>query len=273
MIVNLHQYQDQEIFSFDTVNGDNRTIEAAFANITSGPTPEAARAAIGAAGNKNLINNGYFIGNGQPGNFPIDQNGDGTPDRWVITNGNTQLKFTNSGTIISNSSTSGGGIICLRQYFGENVRNDIPVTVSIFVSEISGTWYFGGRPIPNVLTQGVGVTTVTVEPSPDNDFAAGFYFWKSSLNPGDYIKVQVAKMEYGRVQTIGHQENGIWILDERPPEYGAELLKCQRYYQLYSSAAERPAKAVDCRPVMRIDPTQGTTIIGGVTYYYNNASL
>ena len=82
-----------------------------------------------------------------------------------------------------------------------------------------------------------------------------------------------AKLELGSQQTLAHKDaNGNWVLNEIP-NYGEQLLRCQRYFQIYSAADKRPAKAVDCRPVMRADPSQGTIAIGGTTYYYNTAEL
>ena len=79
-------------------------------------------------------------------------------------------------------------------------------------------------------------------------------------------------MEIGNIQTLAYQKDGQWLTIETP-DYGETLAQCQAEYQLYSSAEARPAKAIDCRPVMRGDPTQGTIIIDGQTYYYNDASL
>lgn len=81
-----------------------------------------------------------------------------------------------------------------------------------------------------------------------------------------------AKLEVGTQQTLAHQEGDKWVLNE-VPNYGEQLARCQRYYQLYSTAEQRPAKAVDCRPTMRVDPSQGTITIDGTTYYYNVANL
>ena len=39
-----------------------------------------------------------------------------------------------------------------------------------------------------------------------------------------------AKLELGSQQTLAHQENGAWVLNEIP-DYGEQLLKCQRYYR------------------------------------------
>lgn len=224
-------------------------------------------------GNPNLLDNAYFMGDGQAGNFPIDQNADGIPDRWQKIQTDyfsVAIQYTDKGIEIANDNTTGGNVISFNQVFNY-IRNDLPITVSVFVDEFSGTWFFSGSGLPNVGINSIGVTSITIEPGEYK--YSNFYIFKTSSGADDYIVLKVCKVEYGRIQTVGHQENGVWILDERPPKYGAELLECQRYYQLYSSAAERPAKAVDCRPAMRIDPTQGTTIIGGVTYYYNNASL
>ena len=38
------------------------------------------------------------------------------------------------------------------------------------------------------------------------------------------------KLELGTQQTLAHQENGVWALNEIP-DYGEQLRRCQRYYQ------------------------------------------
>ena len=38
-----------------------------------------------------------------------------------------------------------------------------------------------------------------------------------------------AKLELGDTQTLAHQENGVWVLNEIP-NYAEELAKCQRYF-------------------------------------------
>lgn len=93
------------------------------------------------------------------------------------------------------------------------------------------------------------------------------------------IKKGGVKLEFGQHQTLAHQlEDGTWELLPQP-DMGSttQLLKCQRYYQLYSSTSARPNSPVDCRPVMRTPDggnlTQGTIEIDGVTYYYNSAEL
>lgn len=95
-------------------------------------------------------------------------------------------------------------------------------------------------------------------------------FENMAANQGLYIKA--IKLELGSQQTLAHQESGAWVLNELP-DYGGELLRCQRYYQVYTTAAARPAKALDCRPVMRTDPAQSTVSVGGATLYANSAEL
>ena len=46
---------------------------------------------------------------------------------------------------------------------------------------------------------------------------------------GSYTnKIVAAKLELGDTQTLCHQENGVWVLNEIP-NYAEELAKCQRY--------------------------------------------
>ena len=76
------------------------------------------------------------------------------------------------------------------------------------------------------------------------------------------------KLELGSTQTLAHKENGVWVLNEIP-DYQTELLKCQRYYQLFRTSTLRPTYGADYRPVMATaSPSTGTITIGGTTYYY-----
>lgn len=89
---------------------------------------------------------------------------------------------------------------------------------------------------------------------------------------GQSFEIAAVGAELGTQQTLAHQENGVWVLNEIPI-FGEQLAECQRYYQVYATEAARPAKALDCRPVMRTDPVQSTVIVGGATLYANSADL
>ena len=39
-----------------------------------------------------------------------------------------------------------------------------------------------------------------------------------------------AKLEPGPFQTLAHQEGSKWVLNDPPPNYALELLKCQRHF-------------------------------------------
>lgn len=91
---------------------------------------------------------------------------------------------------------------------------------------------------------------------------------------GDRMDVKAVKLELGSVQTLAHQdEDGNWVLNDPPPNKGLELLKCQRYYQLFSSADKRPTNLADHRPAMRVNPAVGTISINGQTLYYADANV
>ena len=51
----------------------------------------------------------------------------------------------------------------------------------------------------------------------------------SNVN-GAEITIKAIKLELGHQQTLAHQENGVWVLNEIP-DYGEQLRRCQRYYQ------------------------------------------
>ena len=84
--------------------------------------------------------------------------------------------------------------------------------------------------------------------------------------------IKAVKLERGPVQTLAHKEGSAWVLNEIP-DYGMEMLKCQRYYQIFATEDKRPVEAEDFRPAMRIKPTLSTIVINSKTYYTANAYL
>lgn len=61
-----------------------------------------------------------------------------------------------------------------------------------------------------------------------NGVANAIQILNVSGSPTDIVKI--AKMEVGMNQTLAHVEGNEWILNDTPPNYGLELLKCRRYY-------------------------------------------
>lgn len=87
------------------------------------------------------------------------------------------------------------------------------------------------------------------------------------------VTIKAMKLELGDQQTLARQDAaGNWVLDP-PPDKGVELLKCQRYFQIFSTQEKRSVLAEDFRPVMRINPALTTMEINGGTWYVADANL
>lgn len=59
----------------------------------------------------------------------------------------------------------------------------------------------------------------------------------------DGKKLVAVKLELGSQQTLAHQENGVWVLNEIP-DYGEELTKCMRYLQIISTPYDTSGNGV-----------------------------
>lgn len=78
------------------------------------------------------------------------------------------------------------------------------------------------------------------------------------------ITIKAMKLEKGNISTL---------LMDTIPNYTSELLKCQRYFHKYFTQNLQPSNMYDCIPEMRVNPTQSTITIDGVTYYINDAEI
>ena len=160
-------------------------------------------------------------------------------------------------------ANAAGGANCTFTQFLENAAqfNGLKMTCSVLKKLVDGSQSF------------VSATKTAADWTETTDILAFFgtsnqWRW---INPGETLIG--AKLEVGTRQTFAHKNtDGSYTLNEIP-EVGKELDRCQRRYQLFSSAGNRQTKAVDCRPPMRADPAQGTITINGTTYYYNDAEL
>ena len=54
--------------------------------------------------------------------------------------------------------------------------------------------------------------------------------------------IRAVKLELGSQQTLAHQENGVWVLNEIP-DYGEQLRRCQRYCRVYPANKAMPCVA------------------------------
>lgn len=238
---------------------------------TGETTTQAALEALGAGVRPNLLDNAIFIGGGTDGNLPVNQKSQtsysGTAgfcfDRWYR-------------YIDANISLSTNGIIfnaglnnnLIEQKIGQNLTG-YKVTLSAIVDD---KLYSGSKIVDrHDYTDKVAIPEGTLRVFYDGSRTVIRIWFESESQH----TVKAVKLEHGDNQTLAYiGKDGVWKLLQQPGiNYALQLLRCQRYFQLYSSEEERPSMAVDCRPVMRIDPTQGTIQIDEKIYYYNSAEL
>ena len=185
--------------------------------------------------NPNLLDNWYF------GN-PVNQRGQTsytgagyTVDRWKMLQAAGTVIIENGGIVIR--KTSGEYI-----QFGEMLETDvwnalIGQTVTMSALTVNGQ---------------LATTTQTFIEGGFLQIAAfeGLTFHsESSLHLIDFVLVGAespallaVKLELGSQQTLAHQENGVWVLNEIP-DYGEQLRRCQRYCRIYKAGEFLPCLA------------------------------
>ena len=229
--------------------------------------------AINAKPNPNLLHNWYF------GN-PVNQKGESnyekktgyTIDRWVITNTETALLVNSADKSISLSAYE-GGIPYLQQII-ENPTNLFGKTVTLSVLTLTGCFSATSRlpdafPAGNTLYCNVnGYCDVLATP---NTLSVRL---KGPVSEGrDFYAV---KLELGSEQTLAHQKNGNWVLNEIP-DYGEELAKCQRYYLALGNLVRYPAtrfmsSEIDFIVPLPVTMRGGTPAMVGTCTVYNGAT-
>lgn len=222
---------------------------------------------------RNLLDNWYFANPvNQRGKTEYIKTGNYCIDRWI--SGADTAKLENDGLLITAPSS---GII-FRQAIEKPERfSGKTVTLSIDATVIIGNWYlsdvynFSAQHANYRINNGVTSWTFPVNSQSSLGNASGVGFWASSVNA--QIKVRSIKLELGSQQTLAHQDaDGNWVLNEIP-DYGEQLARCQRYYQIFATQSLRPANKDDFRPVMRTTPALSTITIGSTTYYTASAEL
>lgn len=184
---------------------------------------------VGAYSRKNLLHN-WFFGN------PVNQRGKTEypagvfcVDRWKTYAQPFQIKDGYIGT------KSGGLLTQVLEspslFYGKTL------TASVLYADgtlVEGTAVYSSS--GTAVFVGVGDPTGQVYLSRDGWFQ--FY-----QNKGVDYGVVAAKLEIGEGQTLAHQENGVWVLNEIP-DFAKQFANCQRYYftgimrYTYDSAAD-----------------------------------
>lgn len=187
--------------------------------------------------NPNLLDNWYF-GNpvNQRGKTEYPGNANYTIDRWWGQY-DTNLKIKDDGIVMDGSwnidqhleNTLPNGTYTLSVLFKEHKGTDV-------LRAIIGNKATGDINV-NATYESDGLLSVTATSDKINRLTFGF-----AGKGTDSVKLIAAKLELGSTQTLAHQENGKWVLNEIP-NYAEELAKCRRYCRVYPSGSYLPCLA------------------------------
>jgi len=292
---------DGQVSMWDDTAGkwENKDLPAIVDNLNSTDDENSLSANMGhTLGNnlqhENLLHNAYFMGGGsQQGNnqFPINNEGlTSYPvgsawgiDGWDIDELNdASMNILSDGIVIIHANVA--GTYTFRQYI-DNYEQYIgkTLTVSFLGTLLEGTscniviWYhpfssdWRGEYLTTSFSDGLQSLTFTV---PNDATGLAIMIAASGANQPYKLKLQAAKLELGSMQTLAHQENGTWVLNDAPPDFALELAKCQTSVaNPYDPRANRgnlstQADLSNLR-VVGTKNTTGATIYAG-TYFYLN---
>ena len=150
-------------------------------------------------------------------------------DRWQALSSGLVLTISDGCITISNTEQGKGGTISEKT---EVKNTGSPVVMSVLLK--NGTLFVtSGVPTADaslvVLKEGL---YAGFRASENNCLEALFYFSGTTVAQESIVAV---KLELGTQQTLAHQENGVWVLNEIP-DYGEQLRRCHRYYFKTASA-------------------------------------
>lgn len=212
----------------------------------------------------NLLDNSYFV-------KPYNQLGKTvytgtanvyTIDRWLASTAAVSINLLTNGINIDNrANASANGHMTQRL---EGVPDG---TYTLCASTSSGmvlrTFTLSGGGVTTLSNVSAGVAFTGV----GYNSTTGILTVQIGVQPSSVITVYWAALYEGRYTA------------DTLPNYlrkglAEEQMECMRYFHLYATEAARPENGLDAVPHMRIkNPTQGTVVIDGTTYYYNDANL
>ena len=257
----------------------------------AGPAgPEGPQGERGPGVNPNLLDNWYFV---NPVNQRMQSYVGGSSiyliDRWKgYGYSAAQLSIVAGGLQVENESTG-------NEYVRQFLNAPLPAgkyTLSALVVSTTGDGDIGALSVRNRGTSVLptpapaftepGLVVLTFDTDGDTSPVDNVGF---TCRSGKSAVVSAMKLEVGDTSTLAHQEtdeqgNVVWVLNEIS-NYGEELLKCQRYFQIFRTQNLRPTYRQDYRPEMAENPqsgatdpeqpTPGTITIGSTTYYTASA--
>ncbi|MGN1230669.1 MAG: hypothetical protein ACI4TP_02110 [Anaerotignum sp.] len=248
---------------------------------TGGVTAADARANLGAASNPNLLDNWYFAD-------PINQRGRDNYDasgycidRWYAPNANSSNEIKIDNGIVLNKQNTSSSASLKQRLENPSFLAGKTVTISVlcdsepkgklkvYISDSQDLKTTGSHILVGLLSEKFETFTVEI-PETFSGINVMLYINDNTVAT---VKVVAIKLEIGSQQTIARQENGVWVLNDVPPNKALELEKCQRYFQTFATQSLRPTDENDFRPVMRTTPALGTISVNGKTRYTASADL
>ena len=196
--------------------------------------------------NPNLLDNWYFAN-------PVNQRGQTTYtgtgytiDRWCGRYGGDMTAVIRDGYIeISRPNYAAH----LRQYSDSSLAGKT-VTVSALCSRINMFFESTANGVDyanvknKVLTGSDELSMLTFTLTVPND-STGFCIALTTAEEKQTGKIAAAKLELGSQQTLAHQENGNWVLNEIP-DYADTLARCQRYFcRMYCKCPPKNSSAAN----------------------------
>ena len=190
---------------------------------------------------RNLLHNWYFP-------RPVNQRGQNvytgtgyTIDQWRV-EGNLKVTLESGWLKLENETDDAHWFIqkaehsLLKELSGHTVTHSVlckgvGTNLAIYFGyDEGGEWKVpNGALIPTDGNVSVAQCTTVI---PDTTDATNFQVFYFGIYPHSTLYIKAVKLELGPTQTLAHQdEYGAWILNDPPPDYGAELAKCQRYFE------------------------------------------
>ena len=215
--------------------------------------------------NRNLLNNWYFVGGGSQqggGQFPINQRGQTSYsnvgygiDRWL--NNSSSMPVAVNSSCITLSPQNSDPQTFYQVLPPDSIPDGTQYTISI-LSNYGLSSFSAVAPtnaVINIKSQAQTILYTVFYQRSSNSFR----IYNTNTEP---LQIYAVKLELGPEQTLAHQKNGAWVLNEIP-DYGQELAKCQRYYQVRtgwhylckSGSADNQQVSWDFPVEMRATPT------------------
>ena len=189
--------------------------------------------------NDNLLDNWYFSGGGLQlgdGRFPINQRGQTAYtgagygiDRWCAVNSpGLTVSLESNGLKLENS-----GATWVYQDI-DTFPDDYTGQVTVSALFANGEFVSGSPTVPKATSEmqffgGANFNGGSIQLFRCAKSSPGKIHFQFQISEGTNPTIVAAKLELGDRQTLAHKEGNAWVLNEIP-DYGLELLKCQRYY-------------------------------------------